>query len=63
MDLVTLIVDLLRKKEEDAALNAGGPVASGNTPTPEMLGSGGAQKAAEALLKRKSQPMEYVDSL
>lgn len=64
MDLTTLIVDLLRKKEEEEALNAGGPTAGASpTPTPATLGSGAASKAALELLKRKSAPMEYVDSV
>lgn len=64
MDLTRMIVDLLRKKEENAALSKGGPVAGVTpTPTPDMLGSGGAALAAEALLKQKSKPMKYVDSL
>lgn len=78
MDIATLIVDLLRKKEEQKALNKGGltlgtpesdaalaaqGVATGPTPTPGMLGSGMAQQAAIELLRKKSAPMEYVDSV
>lgn len=62
--LTSLIVDLLRKKEEEKALMQGGPTAGvGSTPTPGMLGDGAAARAAELLLKRKSRPMDVADSI
>ena len=62
-DIATLIVDLLRKKQEEEALDKGGLVDKTRRPSPEMLGTGGAAKAAEALLRQQSTPMQYVDSL
>lgn len=62
-DLTTLIVDLLRKKEEEKALMNGGPTAGVQAQaTPGMLGSGAAQKAAEMILRQKMAPMQAADA-
>lgn len=62
--LVQMIVDILRRGKENTALNQGGPMAGASPQaSPEMLGSGGAAMAGEALMKRKTAPMQTVDSL
>lgn len=59
--LAQAVIDLLRRKKGEAAPASAEP-ARVRTPTPGMLGSGAAQKAAVELLRRKSAPMDYVDS-
>lgn len=63
--LAQAVVDLLRsKKAEGGERHHAAPAATKiRTPAPEMLGSGGAQRAAVELLRRKTAPMDYVDNL
>lgn len=69
MDIATMIVDLLRKKEENKALSNGGPTGGVPTspeavlqgqatpmqPDPSMMGAGMAAKGGEMLKDRKAQ--------
>lgn len=57
-DLVTMIVDILRRKEETAAL---GPGMAPPQPKPQMLGQGGAARAGGQISGRDKQIMDYVN--
>jgi hypothetical protein len=73
-DLTTLIVDLLRKKEEDKAVHAGESMtpeqamavlqaqATPMQPSPDVLGSGMAQRAGSQIAGRDKQIMDMVNA-
>lgn len=74
MDLTTLIVDLLRNKQDSEAVHAGEGQMSPEAalallkaqstpmkPSPEMLGSGAAQRAGAQITGRDAQIMKLVD--
>jgi hypothetical protein len=56
--LVTMIVDILRNKQETAAQ---GPGMAPPTPQPGMLGQGGAAQAGQQVNGREQQIMNYVN--
>ncbi len=74
MDLTTLIVDLLRNKQENEAVHAGEQKMSPEQalallraqstpmkPSPDMLGTGAAQRAGQKLEGRDAQIAKLVD--
>ena len=58
-DLVTMIVDILRNKQEMAAQ---GPGMAPPRPQSGMLGSGGAAAAGGMVSGRDKQVMDYVNT-
>lgn len=56
--IVQMIVDLLRKKQDEQAL---GPNMAPPRPTPGMLGTGAAAQAGAQVSGRDKQIMDYVN--